>query len=511
MPCKPIQRKLCTDYNRSFASHPKSKYWSDANECKPDEIFKSTKNDFFFDCNCGHVFIMPLSKITNSKRWCQYCGHNQLCEDLDCDICFKNSFASHPKAKYWSDANGCNPRFVFKSAHSEFLFDCKCGHVFAIKPNKITNSYRWCQYCGHDKLCEDLDCEMCHQHSFASHEGAKYWSNDNEIEARFVFKKSHTKYKFDCKCGHSFNREPKTMGANACTYCNNQKLCEDLNCETCFEKSFASHPKSKYWSKNNNLQPRFIFKKSGQKFEFDCKCGHSFLKEIKLITKRNSWCPYCVNQKLCNDLNCEMCFNNSFAFHPASKYWSKTNKIKPRFVFKKSGKKYKFKCEYDHYFDGSPNNIVSNSMWCAKCKKKTEVKLLEWLKILEYDISYQPEYEWCKMINRLPYDFAIEKLKIIIELDGKQHFEKVDKWQDPKITQKRDLFKMKQAVLNGYTVIRLLQTDVWKDKYDWKKKLSKYIHKYDEPECIFLSKGDEYKCFEKKLYNGKNRNNKNLS
>lgn len=65
---------------------------------------------------------------------------------------------------------------------------------------------------------------------------------------------------------------------------------------------------------------------------------------------------------------------------------------------------------------------------------------------------------------------------------------------------KNDLFKMKKAMENGYTVIRILQVDIWEDKYDWKKKIEKFIHEYDTPECIFLSKGDEYKCFEKKYY-----------
>lgn len=55
-------------------------------------------------------------------------------------------------------------------------------------------------------------------------------------------------------------------------------------------------------------------------------------------------------------------------------------------------------------------------------------------------------------------------------------------------------------MLNGYTVIRILQEDVWHDKYNWKKKLLKYIHQYDTGECIFLDRENEYKCFEKKYY-----------
>lgn len=75
---------------------------------------------------------------------------------------------------------------------------------------------------------------------------------------------------------------------------------------------------------------------------------------------------------------------------------------------------------------------------------------------------------------------------ILIELDGLQHFEQVANWTDPKITMEKDIYKMKQALSHGYTIIRLLQEDVWKDKNDWINKLSLSIKQYDIPIIIFL-------------------------
>jgi len=34
-----------------------------------------------------------------------------------------------------------------------------------------------------------------------------------------------------------------------CSYCGGKKLCDNNECTECFEKLFASHEKSKYWSK----------------------------------------------------------------------------------------------------------------------------------------------------------------------------------------------------------------------------------------------------------------------
>jgi very-short-patch-repair endonuclease len=74
-------------------------------------------------------------------------------------------------------------------------------------------------------------------------------------------------------------------------------------------------------------------------------------------------------------------------------------------------------------------------------------------------------------IRHLPYDFVLSEDKIIIELDGLQHFEQVSNWQSPEETHLNDVYKMKCANENGYSVIRLLQTDVFYDTYDWLNEL----------------------------------------
>jgi very-short-patch-repair endonuclease len=76
----------------------------------------------------------------------------------------------------------------------------------------------------------------------------------------------------------------------------------------------------------------------------------------------------------------------------------------------------------------------------------------------------------------------IEEHKKIIELDGPQHFTQVANWRAPELQQQQDLFKTKCANENGYSVIRVLQTDVANDLLDlstlstfWEKVESK-IH-----------------------------------
>jgi DNA-directed RNA polymerase subunit RPC12/RpoP len=115
-------------FKKSFASHEKSKYWSDKNgDVKPRNVFKGTDKKYIFDCNeCNHDFTLNLDAITGKRnRWCPYCSNRKLCIDIDCTRCYEKSFASHKKSKYWSDKNGdVKPRNVFKGTGKKYIFDC---------------------------------------------------------------------------------------------------------------------------------------------------------------------------------------------------------------------------------------------------------------------------------------------------------------------------------------------------------------------------------------------------
>ena len=69
------------------------------------------------------------------------------------------------------------------------------------------------------------------------------------------------------------------------------------------------------------------------------------------------------------------------------------------------------------------------------------------------------------------------KIKIIIEVDGPQHFKQIASWLSPEETLTIDLYKMDCANKNSFSVIRILQEDVLYDRYDWLDELTKNIYK----------------------------------
>jgi very-short-patch-repair endonuclease len=104
----------------------------------------------------------------------------------------------------------------------------------------------------------------------------------------------------------------------------------------------------------------------------------------------------------------------------------------------------------------------------------------------------------CKNIKHLPFDFILKEEKIIIELDGPHHFRQVSNWGNFLENQKRDIYKMKCANENGFSVIRILQEDVFFDKYDWLNEIVIFINKivYDSHvQNIYMCLNNEYKDF----------------
>ena len=129
----------------------------------------------------------------------------------------------------------------------------------------------------------------------------------------------------------------------------------------------------------------------------------------------------------------------------------------------------------------------------------TERKLQTWLES-RYGgskcVLTQVKFNWCRSDTtnkHLPFDFVLLNYNIIIELDGDQHFKQVKDWRSPEQTLKYDRFKAAMALTYGYTLIRVLQMDVYKDSNNWEYYLTESIKKYSTPMVIYPTHTDLYK------------------
>jgi very-short-patch-repair endonuclease len=148
-------QKLCNNphcnfcFKNSFASSARAFSWSKKNKRTARQVFLSSKCRYLFDCDvCEHEFPQSPNNITQGNQWCPFCAHKQLCEDPNCDFCFKKSFASSHKASSWSTKNAVTPRQIFLNDCNKYLFVCDdCKHHYPQSPNCITQRNNGCPKC----------------------------------------------------------------------------------------------------------------------------------------------------------------------------------------------------------------------------------------------------------------------------------------------------------------------------------------------------------------------------
>jgi len=356
-----------------------------------------------------------------------------------------------------------------------------------------------CEFGGHHRKLCNKQCIYCFNRSFASHFKAQFWHPEwNEFIPREVVLSSKRKgwficnskgceHIFECSIFHITNKKIPIW----CPYCAipSKKVCSD-ECNNCFNRSFASHPKAKFWHPEwNKLTPREITIRSGKKGWFICqskKCGHTFESNIYCITrlKNQTWCPYCAGKKLCSSNECDSCFKHSFASHPRAEFWhSEWNKLTPREVIIGSRQKGWFICNKCSSTFESTMCHIKIGHWCPYCKNKTELLFYQWLIDNGFAPKRQLRFKWCRnpaTDRYLPFDFLVGNT--IIELDGLQHFKQISNWQSPEVIQSRDAYKERTAICNGYHIVRLLQEDVWNTLGN----LNMHIHQLDNWQTIFL-------------------------
>lgn len=470
-------------------------------------------------------FILLFYKMSYS---CKNTNKRKLCIQK-CKTCLGRSFETvwiekrlngknrpvvkFKPSKYWNVElnNGVLPYQVTKNSNQKFWFTFR-GHTFILKLDECTRNNNWCPYMAGKILCSNLKCKSCYKRSYKSCFNSIEWYQEmnGDITPRDVLKNSHTMFYFICHvCSHYYQTGlDRRVKGDGCPYCNGDAICSMVNdpeihgssaCKFCFDNSLISHDCAKDITiipgyNPPDFDPRFVRKYSNKEIWFTCsepRCkglGHHFKSKIDNITMGGNWCPFCSSppKRLCENDGpspCKPCFENSLASSNRVDQISKNNDqpINPRQTLKNADMYVIFVCELcNEEFTMHLNNVSSGGQWCPNHVNKTEAKMFLWLKN-KYPVEIIKEWrvDFCRNPEtgrHLPYDFYIPSLKLIVEIDGPQHFVQVHNWaRTPEETQKLDQYKEIMATIRGITVIRLLQTDVLYDKNDWENHFTNVV------------------------------------
>lgn len=418
----------------------------------------------------------------------------------DCTDCNKKSFLQCHRVKNWIYDSALNPKepwyYGLHSTKRGWFYCDDCPHVFSAVLNNVSTFHNWCPYCtGLGRMfCGKEQCSFCFTRSFAEEDiFPLIWGKYNLEDSKpwmYKPKARHIGW-FDCTvCNHSFKAAlySVTKGSR-CPFCAEpcNRLCEDAReCDTCLVKTFFAYPHMDYWAeRNGKLKPWHFTISSNESAWFVCRhCFHEYNSKICDVTG-GTRCPYCAHKDLCKDVKgCRVCFSNIFASVEKVIHLTKNNShFDPLRCFKGDNLVgIEMCCKKNHVFMTTPYSVTAGR-WCPDCVNRTETVLYDFL-LQSYKVKSQARFDWCKNPTTkrlLPFDFVIEKYKILIELDGAQHFRQVSNWKTPEHIKRIDVFKMKLALENGYSVVRMKQEDVYYNTIDWKGAIVRRIALYSRP------------------------------
>jgi very-short-patch-repair endonuclease len=319
-----------------------------------------------------------------------------------------------------------------------------------------------------------------------TYEYVKEWIEENS-ECKLLsteYKNNHTKLKFKCKCGQTFERNFNNFSSvnesiRKCDICNNvikytiddvkkfvnensdcelisteyENRVKDLmfkcHCGNIFYKSFGEFKdldgrrcnecgiKKMINSQKHTIEYVKKFIKENSECELlskeyinahepillKCKCGNTFETDFNHFQNQNKrQCKKCGN-KLRNK-------NTIFAYDDVKKFIeSESDCILLSDDYINARTPLTLKCGCGNKFKTTLDEFRNrNRRGCRKCSStvsRMENKIMRVCEKLKIEFIFQYKLKNCKDIYPLPFDFYLPQYNICIEADGKQHSEPV--------------------------------------------------------------------------------------
>ena len=368
---------------------------------------------------------------------------------------------------------------------------CDCGKTTCVNLKNLRNgNSKTCGKCNYISFGEWLILQ------YGDDALDIYWDYDKNVISPFdVAKSGHTKVYMKCDKKHyhgSYIMSCNDFAFNhRCPYCSNRH-------GMVHEKdSFAQYHidntdvdfLNKYWDYDKNtLNPFEISPMSTKKIWIKCpnKDYHESYDVVCSTFSNGSRCPYCSNIRL-NKYD-----SLGYTNEKVNIIWSDKNKKTPYEYSPVSGSKVWWVCENGVHDDYERRISRSNTadFMCPKCvTERSESILQEKVRLYLKECGYTVLNEYaCNIIAKnpkisngkglMPYDNEVVELKLIIEVNGEQHY-------------RATKFNILASIKNGTTPQYELHKRMLYDRY---KKYIAYKNGYaflDIP--YWTSKNDEWK------------------
>jgi very-short-patch-repair endonuclease len=451
-------------------------------------IYINSKTPVIIICNvCNSEFEQIRNTHLTGNGGCKKCSKINFIKNRSFT---KEIFIERAKKIHGENFNYSKVNYINSQTNIEIICNT-CNNEFKSLPNNHLRG-GGCMTCAKkknglkkrklvDKFIEE--CQKIHK-------------DENELPiydySQIDYVNSTTKIIIICKIHGKFEQCPTDhISGKGCNECGILK--RTIN-QTFTQKQFIEKAFEKHGNKYDYSEVKYI--NSQTKIIIKCNACNFIFKQQPSSHLQGCGCDKCAhkinhnNQKLTENIIIQRSIN----VHGDKYDYSSLNYINSHTPINIICKK----C--NNNFQQLYSNHINQKQGCPQCgSRKTEKKILEYLISIYPNIIKEYKVEWCKNKTYLPFDFVIPEYNIIIELDGLQHFKQIMNWKSPEENLITDKYKMKCANDNNYSIIRILQEDVFYDKYDWYNELIQNIEKIKNEEIIqniYMCKNNEYIHFE---------------
>lgn len=284
---------------------------------KVDQLHCKSNRKVWWKCpmtncesQCPHVYEMVVSRRTSPNHvGCPYCATNGWSK-----TCLHNSFAfKHPDLlEEWDwEHNSIDPSTIRSKSQRRVWWRCpktnckeRCPHVYSTTLNQRVTLGSGCPFCSPTPM------QVCEHNSLAGQrpDVMKFWHQTKNIGVdpkmlscnsnRVVWWKCNNTCEFGC--AHEWNTTIAHVSrGTGCPYCSEPAR------RVCFHKSLAYLRKDlmEEWDSCNDLDPADISVYSSRSAHWICKtCSHKWRATISSRTGQGCGCPKCRQSRMERDM-----------------------------------------------------------------------------------------------------------------------------------------------------------------------------------------------------------------
>ena len=260
------------------------------------------------------------------------------------------------------------------------------------------------------------------------------------------YKNNQTKVPIECRIHGIFLQTPGNhLCGKGCPKCKNEKL-KIIKQSNIFDFICKANVKHNY---NYNYE-KYVYVDAHTDGIVTCNACHRDFMQSPNIHLSGSGCPHCYgNLRLTKDEFVRRAMNT----HGNYDY---TN-----FNYINANTKGTMICSKNHIFEQTPSKHLQGQ-GCPLCKSsKGELKIISFLHTHKIEFKSQKTFDDCrnpKTCHKLKFDFYVPSKNLLIEYDGRQHFNVgLYSWNDTtlKYTQYNDWVKTYYAKKNNIDLLRI--------------------------------------------------------